>query len=330
VKIGITGVTGHVGSNLYPMLVNKGYEIRCLLRNRVEGRTFPVEVIGDVTNELDVDGFVKGLDVIIHLAAKISIDGDRDGSVRKINFIGTRNVAYACLKHGIKRLVHFGTIHSYDPFPLDQTLDESRKLAKNGTAYDRSKIEAELVVLQCVAEGLDAVILTPTSIFGPNDYFPSLLGQAIIDIYNGKIPALVPGGYDFVDVRDVASGAILAMEKGKSGEKYLLSGTWLSIKDLAAKIGMIGNVGVTQRVLPTRVLRVLLPFFRLQSFLANKPPLFTGESLKALMESNKFISSKKATDAFGYAKTDINQSIEDTLKWFKTQSSLKRRKEKGK
>ena len=193
-KIGITGVTGHVGSNIYPMLKEKGHEIRCLVRQSLEDRPFPVEMVGDVTNEWAVDEFVQDLDVVIHLAAKISVSGDADGSVRATNFEGTKNIAHACLKHGIKRLIHFSTIHAYDPFPLDEPLDESRKLVVNGTAYDRSKIEGELAVMKCVAEGLDAVILTPTSIFGPNDYFPSLLGQAFIDIYNRTIPALVLGG----------------------------------------------------------------------------------------------------------------------------------------
>jgi dihydroflavonol-4-reductase len=321
-KIGITGVTGHVGSNLYPILLKQGHEIKCLIHRPDRNRHFHEEISGDVTNESDVDSFVQGCDVVIHLAAKISISGDPDGSVRNVNFQGTKNIAEACLKHGIKRLVHFGTIHAYDPFPLDEDLDESRTLVQNGTAYDRSKVDGELAIMQCVQDGLDAVILTPTSIFGPNDYSPSLLGQAIIDIYNGKLPALVPGGYDFVDVRDVAMGTVRAMESGIAGEKYLLSGTWLSVKELAKKIGSIGGVSVPQRVIPTTLVHALLPFFKLQSAITRKPPLITRESLLALVESNKRISSDKAAHTFGYRRTEIDQSIKDTLDWFRDQSKF--------
>ncbi len=322
-KIGITGVTGHVGSNLYPILISLGHEIRCLIRDSIEKRRFPDEIIGDITNESDVDVFVKGLDIVIHLAAKISISGDPDGSVRAVNYNGTKNIAQACLKYGVKRLIHFGTIHAYDPFPIDEPLDETRNLVVNGTDYDRSKVEGELAVMQCVAKGLDAIVITPTSIFGPNDFSPSLLGQAIINIHNRKIPALVPGGYDFVDVRDVAMGTVKAMESGKSGEKYLLSGTWLSVKELAMKIGSIGGVPVTQRVVPTAIMNAFLPIFRLQSVITHKPPLITKESLRALIESNKLISSEKAVQEFGYEKTLIDDSIKDTLDWFTSQSKLK-------
>jgi dihydroflavonol-4-reductase len=214
-------------------------------------------------------------------------------------------------------LVHFSSIHVFDPFPLDQSLDESRALVGvNASAYSQSKVLGEKIVMEAVAGGLNAVIITPTSIFGPNDHFPSLLGQAIIDIYNGNIPALVPGGYDFVDVRDIVKGTINAIDRGVSGEKYILSGTYLSIKELAKKIGLIGGVTAVQRVLPTWLLKALIPVFKLQSKLNHKPPLFTNESLKVLTESNPYVSSEKAKRELGYSVTPVDKSIKDTLAWF--------------
>lgn len=316
-KIAITGASGHVGSNLYPELIRMGYDVKLMVHQDNHEIDHPNIFKADITQKDEVDSFVEGADIVIHLAARISISGDPDGSVHEVNYTGTSNVVSSCIRHNIKRLVHFSTIHVFDPLPLDQSLDESRALIGNpATAYDQSKIKGEKLVLVAAADGLNAVIIAPTSIFGPNDHFPSLLGQAIIDIYKGKIPALVPGGYDFVDVRDIVKGTINAMKLGVCGEKYILSGTFLTIKELAEKIGMIGDVTTTQRVLPIWLLKALIPIFNIQSKLTNKPPLLTNESLDALVESNPYISCEKAKSELGYSVSPVDASITDTLAWF--------------
>ncbi len=316
-KIAITGASGHVGSNIYPALAKMGHEVKLMVHQDNHQIDHPHTFKADITQKNEVYSFVDGADIVIHLVAKISILGDPDGIVHEINYTGTANVISACIQHKVKRLVHFSSIHVFDPFPLDQPLDESRALVGvNASAYGQSKVQGEKIVMEAVAGGLNAVIITPTSIFGPNDHFPSLLGQAIIDIYNGNIPALVPGGYDFVDVRDIVKGTINAIEQGVSGEKYILSGTYLSIKELAKKIGLIGGVTTVQRVLPTWLLKTLIPVFKFQSKLTSKPPLFTNESLKVLAESNPYVSSEKAKRELGYSVTPVDKSIKDTLAWF--------------
>ena len=264
-----------------------------------------------------MDDFVKGVEVVIHLAAKISIDADPTGMVRRINVEGTRNVVEACKKHGVKKLIHFSSIHAFNPYPLEATLDENRELRiKDASDYDQSKIDSEKLVFEAAKEGLNACIIAPTSVFGPNDFYPSLLGQAILDIYKRKIPMLIPGGYDFVYVDDIVHGTISAIEKGRKGEKYLFSGHYLSIQQLAKLIGELGNVQVTKRVLPFWVLRLLIPFFKLQSTLTRKQALFTRESLKALKESPRKISSAKAEKELGYHKTPSRKAFQQTLEWF--------------
>ncbi len=316
-RIAITGASGHVGSNLYPELIKLGYEVKLMVHQENHKIDHPDTFKADITKKDEVDSFVEGVDIVIHLVAKISILGDPGGIVHKVNYTGTANVVSACIQHNIKRLVHFSTIHVYDPFPLDKSLDESRACAGvNASAYSKSKVLGEKLVMDAVADGLNAVIITPTSIFGPNDHFPSLLGQAIIDIYNRSIPALVPGGYDFVDVRDIVKGTISAIARGVSGEKYILSGTYLTIKELAEKIGKIGGVTTTQRVLPTGLLKALIPLFKLQSKLTHKPPLFTNESLNVLIESNPNISCEKAKRELGYSVAPIDESIKAALAWF--------------
>ena len=242
-KVAITGASGHVGNNLIPLMLSRGYELRLLRHLQSYGfEDYDTEIVdGDILKPGTLDQLIEGCDAVIHMAARISIDGDPDGEVTRINRDGTINVLNACLKHGVKRLVHFSTIHAYNPFPLDETLDETRELVGDaGSKYDQSKVAGEVAIMDAVKEqGFDAVVVTPTSVFGPRDWYPSLLGQAIIDLYNGKVPALIPGGYDFVPVHDIATGTLAALEKGKKGEKYLLSGEFLKIHELA---GMVADI----------------------------------------------------------------------------------------
>ena len=323
-KIAVTGASGHIGSNLCHELQSLNYLLHILrYRNSVFESATTEVVDGDITDRDSLDPLMKGVDVVIHLAAKISIsDHDRELTF-KINDLGTRHVVDACLAHGVKRLIHFSTIHAYNPHPLNETMDETRELVSTGgSAYDLSKVAGEKYALAAMSKGLEVVVLTPTSVYGPNDNQPSLLGSAIMDIYNGKIPALVPGGYDFVFVKDVVQGIIASIDKGRNGEKYLLSGHYLSIKELAYKIGTIGQVKVTQTVLSSFFLKMLLPIFQLQSRLLNKP---TRESLKALLESNPFISSEKATLELGSRKTPVDKALKETLEWYRNNDKLSKR-----
>ena len=326
-KIAVTGASGHIGSNLCPELLKLNYDFRMLrYRNQVYESASTEVVDGDITDRDSLDPLVKGVNVVIHLAAKISISNHDRELTFKVNDVGTRNVVDACLAHGVRRLIHFSTIHAYNPHPLNETLNETREfVTTGGSAYDLSKVAGEKYALAAMSKGLEVVVLTPTSIFGPNDNQPSLLGSAIMDIYNGKIPALVPGGYDFAFVKDVVRGIITSIDKGRNGEKYLLSGHYLSVKELAYKIGAIGQVKVPQSVLSSFLLKMLLPIFQLQSRLLNKPPIFTRESLKALLESNPFISSEKATLELGYRKTPADKALKETLEWFSNNDKLVQR-----
>ena len=322
-RIGISGANGHIGNNLARTLADQGFDLRLMVNKRKEALDC---VYGDIhtVNLLDPHGvaaFAEGLDVFIHLAARISIDGDPTGIVSRTNIEGTRNVVDACLKAGVKRLIHFSSIHAFDPFPLEGVLDENRPLRPvDATPYDQSKIESERIAFAAIPKGLEVIVLAPTSVYGINDYGPSLLGQAIRDIYKGQIPALIPGGYDFVFVEDVVAGTIAAIEKGRTGEKYLLAGTYHSIRELSATIGKVSGRSTRQFTLPFSLLRVLIPVFKLQSKLTGKRPLFTKEALKALLESPKQISSQKAANELNYQITPFETGIRRTVEWFQKHS----------
>lgn len=317
-KIGITGASGHIGGVLCQQLLAKGYDIGILVYQSKISLDVPQE-IGSITNSRDVDNFVKQYPYIIHLAADISVDKRSKAVMWETNVEGTRNVAQACLKYGVKRLVHFTSIAAIDQFPLDQTLNEERALVVDSsfsaTSYGKSKAEAERVVLAYVNKGLDAVMVAPTSVLGPMDFKPSVLGQSLLDMYYNRIPAVVKGGQDWVDVRDIAQGTIAALEKGRSGEKYLLGSEFYTIQELAQMIGDIYQRKVPTLALPFWLARLGVPFEEYKSKRSGKPNGFTQEGLTALKYGNTSISHEKASKELGYQPRTVRESLKDTLDW---------------
>ncbi|MDX2246497.1 MAG: NAD-dependent epimerase/dehydratase family protein [Bacteroidia bacterium] len=320
-KVALTGASGHVGANITRQLLGKGIRPQVLVRNdrkAVEGLN--VETIaGDVLNPESLDRLVAGASVVIHSAALISISGDPDGSVFRTNVEGTQNVVNACLKAGVKRLVHISSVHAFQQLPKDQALNEEReKVGESGFAYDRSKVAGENVVRKSVDKGLEVIILNPTAIIGPYDFKPSFMGKALWEIYQGKIPAMISGGFDWVDVRDVADAAIQAMEKGESGEHYLISGHYLPVRELAATLCRIYDRKPPGMVLPQFVARLGLPFIQLYVSLTHRPPLYTRESLDTLRDGNPMISCQKAQKALGYRPRPVEETLKDTMDWMLT------------
>lgn len=260
---------------------------------------------------------VKDAEVVVHLAAHISIRGAGNKDIEKINITGTENLLREVKQHTGQRLIHFSSIHAFRQSPGDEVLDESRVLAVNDTIlYNHTKAVGEQLVRQAVEEGLDAIIINPTAVIGPNDFRPSLLGQAIISVYKNKLPALVPGGYDWVDVRDVVKGTILAMEKGKKGERYLLSGHWKSLEELARVICRIRNMGGPPPMVPFWLARIGAPFLGVYASVKGTDPLYTDESLTILKESHRMISCGKAERELDYHPRPFEETIRDTIEWF--------------
>jgi dihydroflavonol-4-reductase len=323
--IAITGATGHIGINLVQALITKNRPVRCVVHNytkSIDG--IDVEKIhGDLS---DVESLVKaftGADVVYHLAATISLSMSDWPRVEKINVGGTRNVVEACRRAKVKRLVHFSSIHALTQEPFTVPVDEERPLnhSKSLPPYDRSKAAAEKVVQEGIAQGLDAVIVNPTAVMGPCDFLPSHLGAAILGIARRELPALVTGGFDWVDVRDVAAGAILAEEKGQTGRRYLLSGHWVSMCDMAALIQEITGVNTKKPVCPLWLAKAGAPIIQGMSKVSGKRPLYTGVSLKAL-KSNRNISHERAAKELGYDPRPFRDTLADTLSWFKSYGLL--------
>jgi len=324
-RIAVTGANGHVGVNLCKALLDLGHEVYALSHKNTQGlKDLPVILMkGDVLDPRSLSLLLNKIDIVYHLAARISISGDQDGMVRRINLEGTQNILNCALDNNVKRFIHFSSIHAFQQFPQNQLLDETRPLVDlKGFAYDISKASGERAVLEAVNKGLNAVILSPTAIIGPSDPQPSLIGNAVLQFYHRKIPSLVPGGYNWVDVRDVVTGAVSAISKGRTGEKYLLAGHWHSLTEFSGLIQHHSGKKTVKTILPFWLARVGLPFIHFYSTVTGSKPLYTSESLTILSEGNALISHAKAKEELGFTPRPFSDTIRDLLEWFGQQGYL--------
>jgi len=261
--------------------------------------------------------------VVYHLAACISISRADKAIVHKTNVEGVRNVMKACLECGVKRVVHFSSIHAYSSQPVDQPIDETRPHATgdNIPQYDRSKALGEKEVYKAMDKGLDVVIVNPTGIIGPFDFRPSPMGQVLLNLWHHQMPGLVVGGFNWVDVRDVVAGAMAAEEKGRTGEKYLLSGHWQTMKETAQAAENVSGVKAPGFVSPMWLARFGAPFSEAFAILTKSRPLFTKDSLRAI-RNHRLISHEKATKELGYNPRPFQETINDTYNWFKANNRI--------
>jgi dihydroflavonol-4-reductase len=323
----VTGATGHVGANLVRTLIAQGRPVRCLvhLNSRPIDGLDVEKVDGDVSDPDSLYRAFQGADVVYHLAARLSLSMDDWPTLEAVNVEGTRHVIAACLRAGVGRLVYFSSIHALEQAPLSVPVDESRPLvtSRRCPPYDRSKAAAEKVVRLAIEQGLDAIIINPTAIIGPHDYEPSYFGEALLRLARHNLPALVTGGFDWVDVRDVVSGAMFAEARAPQGAGYLLSGHWVSMCDIAAGVAEITGVPASRFVCPLWLARVGVPVIKGISRLNGRRPLYTDVSLRAL-QSNRRISHAKATRELGYLPRPFRETLFDTLRWFEENGQLPR------
>jgi dihydroflavonol-4-reductase len=322
----ITGASGHVGGNLARALVQKGVRPRVLVHRdtrAIDG--LDVERVGgDVLDGASLGRAFEGAGVVYHLAAHISIDGAQGGAVRRINVQGTRNVVEACLRSGVRRLVHFSSIHAISQFPRDRVIDENNPPSEPPRCheYDFTKAEGERLVREGVERGLDAVILNPTGILGPHDYKPSPFGQVLLDLFNGRFPALVGGGFNWVDVRDVVEGAVAAVQKGRRGERYILSGHYVTLVDLAKLAEEISGAKAPRFTAPLWLAMIGAPFVTAWNRIRGGRPLYTTEAIETL-RWNRNVSCAKAEKELGYRRKPIRETLEDTYRWFKEAGKIR-------
>ena len=318
-KTVVTGATGHIGANLISALLQRGGQVGAVIhRNKPVLDDPNLElVVGDIGNVDSLCRAFDGADVVYHLAAAISLSKKNWSLVEQANVMGTRNVVEACLRCGVRRLVAFSSIHAVSDEAAVENIDESCILNDSSCPheYDRSKANAEREVIKGFERGLDTVIISPTGVVGPYDYVPSFMGQALMMMASNKLPALVTGGFNWVDVRDVVAGAIAAEEKAVCGQKYLLSGHWASIAGIALVVSQVMGSKVPSLIVPAKFVSWIAPLVEVYYRLRKQRLLFTSMSMDTIGGYHN-ISHDKATCELEYKPRPFHQTIADTLAWF--------------
>jgi dihydroflavonol-4-reductase len=326
-KAVVTGAAGHLGGNLVRALLAQGAQVRALVhhdRRALDGLDVEITQAG-LDDPAALQRAFAGADIVFHLASLISLRRRDRALVERVNVQGARHVVEACLAAGAGRLVYAGSIEALDPRPHDQPVSERRPLlsAPGVSPYAWSKAEAERVVQAGIARGLDAVIITPTAIVGPYDFKPSHFGQALIGLANGRLPALVGSGFNWVDARDVAEGAILTAANARAGAKYLLGGTWASVGEIAALAAAITGARPPRLTAPLWLARFGAPFCTAWADLTGTRPLYTLVTLDALGHYPR-VSCAKAKRDLGYRPRPLFDTLLDTYRWLEEAGFLRR------
>ena len=321
----VTGALGHLGSTIIRELIasNKkvrGFDLKQVRNNNLSDIKIDM-IYGDITNKTDIE---KLLDVkeetiyVIHCAGIVSIASKYDERVYNVNVNGTKNIVDACLNKKVKKLVHVSSVHAIPEGKTGEVIREVNHFNPDEVKglYAKTKAEASEYVLNSVKKGLNASIVHPSGIIGPYDYGNGHLTRMFIDYLNKKLTAIVPGGYDFVDVRDVAIGTINCVKKGKKGECYILSNHYYEAKELIKLASEISKTKNIKTILPLWFAKLVAPLAELYYKIRKTPPLYTSYSLYTL-KSNALFSHDKATKELDYMPRDIRETITDIITFIK-------------
>ncbi len=318
----VTGATGHIGNVLVRELLAQQQPVRAMVLPNDDCRSLEglhiEKVEGNVLKPETLERAMEDVDTVYHLAGIISIIPGAEMLMHKVNVDGARNTAQAALKAGVKRMVHISSIHALQRMPHGVCIDETVPFAPNNPAgaYDRTKAEGTLAVLQTVGQGLDAVIACPTGVIGPYDYLGSEMGSVILNFARKRLQFLVEGAYDFVDVRDVAKGLTQAAAKGRTGETYILSGGRIEIPQIKQIVQDFVGIHTPQIVVPMWLAELFAHLSESFYRITHAIPKFTRYSLRTVQE-NCDISNAKARSELGYSPRPLRESIADALAWRK-------------
>jgi dihydroflavonol-4-reductase len=330
----VTGGTGFVGNNVVKKLLAKGCTVRALIRNEdkareVYGGDAAAEFyFGDVRKEDDLNKLFKEGDdceyIFIHTAAIVDISGYKYvPEMYDVNVNGTKAVLNVCRKKRVKRLVYVSSVHAITE-PKNNAMTYEITDFKPETvvgAYAKTKAESSALVMAAVKEGLNAVMVHPSGIIGPNDYGNSHLTQMIVDYNDGKIPAAVKGGYDFVDVRDVADGIIAATEAGEPGSCWLLTNQYKTVRQLLDELYKNLQKKKMKMTMPMGLAMFSLPFLKAYFLMKKSRPLYTSYSLYTL-RSNGYFSHERADRELGYKPHTFEDTMRDSCEFLKKSGKI--------
>jgi dihydroflavonol-4-reductase len=277
---------------------------------------------GDITDFHSVMQALEGCERVFHLAAIYAIWLPDPRQMHWVNVQGTKNVLEACLQKRIKKVVYTSSVAAlgaHGKIPANETAQFN--LWHTRDPYYISKFRAEQVALDYFKRGLPVVIVNPTNPCGPRDIMPTPNGQLIISIIKGKLPGYVDGGINVSDIGDTAKGHVLAMEKGKPGEKYVLGNTNVSVKEYFDLIAHLGGGRSPSIRIPKPVAVFSGYLYQLLAEITRKPPVTTAAWVRVGSEYS-FWDSTKAVKELGMPQTPIRESIRSAIDWFRQNGYL--------
>jgi len=323
----VTGATGFLGTNLVHELVEQGWDVRATGMHGSETKyikDLPIEfVFADITDAAEMDKAVEGCEVVFNVAGDTSFWKKNFVRQRAINIDGAVNVASACKKHKVKRLIHTSTLDVLGYNPTGGSYDEVSghyNFHNMGYNYGDSKVEAEIRLRAFNGPDLEVVFIYPGFMMGPFDYTLQI-GRVFFDIKNGKLPACPPGGGSFCHVREVAKAHVAAVKHGRAGENYLCAGmpeTNLPYVDAFGRMAKAIDAKPVRLVLPKKLFVLYGYVCEWFSNFTKKPPEMNPGQARYL-SAPQYAISGKAISELGYSVPSVESCIDDALTWYRSE-----------
>lgn len=327
-RVLVTGGSGFVGSAVAHALAARGFAVSALLRpssNRTNLAGLACEIVeGDIGDAPSIIRALDGVRYLFHVAADYRLWARNPDEIMRNNLEGTRNVMAAARICGTERIVYTSSVATLKPIAGGSAEETSRLQAHDAIgAYKQSKIAAQHLVEAMIAEeSLPAVIVSPSTPVGPRDIRPTPTGRIIVEAASGRMPAFVDTGLNVVHVDDVAEGHLLALERGRIGQTYILGGQDVTLKELLAVIAQfIGRPPPRLRV-PRQPLFPLAYAAETIARLTGKEPFITADGLR-MAKHRMFFSSSKAERELGYKARPYASGIEDAILWFQREGYIR-------
>jgi dihydroflavonol-4-reductase len=317
----VTGATGFIGSSLVRELMKDGREVKVLVRQssstkNIEGLDVE-KAYGDVRDKESVKAALAGCDTFYQTAAVFEFWGPRKKDYYDVNVEGTKASLQAALEQGVPKVVYTSSVvalgsHGRDCFASE---DAEFNLWKTGAHYCISKYLGEVEALKFAGNGLPVVIVNPGVVIGVRDIRPTPSGRIILDVLNKRTPGYLDGGFNYVDVEDVARGHILAAQKGRTGEKYILGNANLSMLDFYRLVGDVSGMKAPRLKFPYPVVLATAYLSSLFARITGRPPVVTA-ALARVSRVHAYYDSSKAVRELGMPQTPVRTTVEKAVNWF--------------
>jgi dihydroflavonol-4-reductase len=313
----VTGASGFLGWHVARLLLDRGYSVRALVRpgSRVDGLNVQI-VLGDLRDSASLDRAAAGCGLVFHVAADYRLWAKEPTDLYRSNVDGTRNLLTAARKAGVERVVYTSTVGCIG-VPHGGIGDETTPVSLDDMAgdYKRSKFLAEQVALEFARDGFPVVIVNPTAPIGDHDVKPTPTGKIVLDFLNGDMPAFIDTGLNVVDVRDTAEGHVLACERGRPGERYILGSENLTLAQILRKLAAITGRKAPSMRLPYAVAYCAGVCSTAWAGLTGTPPRVPIDAVR-MARKKMWVTHQKAAQELGFRPGPAETALRRAVEWF--------------